>query len=277
MNNSTQPLVSICIPCYNAGEYIQETLKSVFSQTYQNIKVIVCDDRSTDNSVEKIKEFHDPRLKLVINPKNLGQFANYNNALSHAVGKYVKLLCADDIIAPECIAKQVHAFEMHSDDNVVLVTSNKKNIIDAQGKRIFSMQCFAGKGLFEGKKIIKKAVHRGNIIGEPGATLMQVEALRKIPVMFHEDLDLWLKILVYGNLFVMDDVVFNFRIPSTSWTSTHSWYKSWIYISNFLDKWQKNPDFELTKFDIVIGKTIALFKTVARVLFVRWVLRKNRE
>jgi glycosyltransferase involved in cell wall biosynthesis len=276
-NLALQPLVSICIPCYNAGAFIQETLKSVFSQTYRNIKVVVCDDCSTDNSVEKVKEMNDSRLELVVNPRNLGQIANYNNALSHAVGKYTKLLCDDDILEPECIEKQVRAFEMQAGKNVVLVTANRKNIINEKGERVLSMKIFPGEGFFNGKKMIKKIAHRGNIIGEPGAPLMLTDALQKVPVVY-EDMDMWIRILVHGNLFVMDDTVFNFRISLNSLTSTsaHRWWSGMKYYNSILDRCGACPDSGLTKYDIAIGKAIAFLRGLARSFFVGMVLRKNR-
>ena len=72
MNNSenSRPLVSIITPCYNAGKFITETIESVLSQTYQNWEMLICDDCSTDNSVEIIQAYadKDSRIKLFKTP-----------------------------------------------------------------------------------------------------------------------------------------------------------------------------------------------------------------
>lgn len=100
------PLVSVLIPCYNAEKYIGETLESVFQQTWQNIEVIVVDDGSKDNSVEAIRGFRDPRLKLIQQTNN-GQTAALNVCLVHAKGDLVQYLDADDLIAQDKIELQV--------------------------------------------------------------------------------------------------------------------------------------------------------------------------
>lgn len=100
------PLVSVLIPCYNAGRYIGETLESVFQQTWQNIEVIVVDDGSKDNSADVIRSFRRPSLKLV-EQANRGQTAALNACLDHARGDLVQYLDADDLIAPDKIALQI--------------------------------------------------------------------------------------------------------------------------------------------------------------------------
>jgi glycosyltransferase involved in cell wall biosynthesis len=99
-------LVSIIIPAYNASLFIKETLKSILSQTYSNIEVIVVDDGSTDNTSEVIKSF-EPKVQYVYQ-KNSGSCAvPRNNGLSHASGEYVTFFDADDLMRKDKIEKQV--------------------------------------------------------------------------------------------------------------------------------------------------------------------------
>ena len=133
MNSRTNiPLVSVIIPCYNTYEYIQETLDSVFSQTYQNIEVIAIDDGSTDSTLQKLYENQEihPQLK-VITQKNTYYIIARNNAVKYAKGKYLIFLDSDDKIAPVYIEKCCEVAE--KDKNIVAVYS-RADFFDAQSK-----------------------------------------------------------------------------------------------------------------------------------------------
>ncbi len=67
-----EPLVTVFIPEYNCEDYINECLDSILNQTYRNIEVLLVDDDSTDRSVEKIKAYSDPRIRLIRNERNMG-------------------------------------------------------------------------------------------------------------------------------------------------------------------------------------------------------------
>jgi glycosyltransferase involved in cell wall biosynthesis len=100
------PKVSVLIPCYNAEKYIGETLESVFRQTWPELEVIVVDDGSTDGSAGVIRSFARRNLRL-IQQSNGGQTAALNVCCAHATGEFVQYLDADDLIAPDKIARQM--------------------------------------------------------------------------------------------------------------------------------------------------------------------------
>jgi glycosyltransferase involved in cell wall biosynthesis len=98
--NSSKPLVSVLMTSYNREDYIAEAIESVLNSTYQNFKLIIVDDCSTDNTVSIARDFlsKDTRIKLYVNEKNLQQFPNRNKAASYATGKYIKYVDSDDKI-----------------------------------------------------------------------------------------------------------------------------------------------------------------------------------
>src|SRR5579862_6606561 len=100
------PKVSVLIPCYNAEKWVGETLESVFRQTWPEIEVIVVDDGSTDRSVDVVRSFARPNLRL-IQQANRGSTAARNVCCKHAVGDYIHYLDADDLIEPDKIALQM--------------------------------------------------------------------------------------------------------------------------------------------------------------------------
>lgn len=233
------PLVSICIPAYNAGEFIDETLRSVLAQTYDNLEIIICDDGSTDDTLSRVRQFEDPRITIHSNEHNLGSSGNYNKALSLARGKYIKLLCADDLLVPDCIEKQVRAFEEHVDADVALVTAGKW-IINRRGRRLFKVS-FPGYGAIDGRDAVVRCVRRGrNLIGEPGLPLMRADILRRTDGVIADkyytyvnDFDLWCKILRYGNLLVIDEPLFLFRVVGGSTTGGTGWRQARIMADYF--------------------------------------------
>jgi glycosyltransferase involved in cell wall biosynthesis len=99
-------LVSILIPCYNAEQWIAQTLESALAQTWNNKEIIVVDDGSKDNSFAVAKQFESSSLK-VIRQENSGASAARNRALHEAQGDFIQYLDADDLLAPNKIELQL--------------------------------------------------------------------------------------------------------------------------------------------------------------------------
>lgn len=263
-------LVSICIPCYNAGETIKETIQSLINQTYSDFEVIISDNHSTDNTIEIIKSFHDDRIKIFENESNLGVIQNYHLALSRATGKYVKLLCADDIITPDCIEKQVNVFLSHPNNNIVMVAA-EKHVINKDNKILFRKP-FPGKaGLYDGKKAIKKSfLHGTSIFGEPGCVMFDRECSKKTSEFIIDpsltyiiEFDFYCQLLQYGNLFVIKEPLFSFRVINTSGTAGFRWSQARIF-NSLIDKYHKEGVINYSWFTRTYCKTMAWIMCIAR-------------
>ncbi len=107
-----EPLVSICIPNYNYGKYLNACVQSALGQTYENKEVILVDDSSTDNSLE-IAERYRSDIHIFRNPTNLGQPQSTNKAVQCSSGKYLVILHSDDLLLPHFIEKMVQLLEAH--------------------------------------------------------------------------------------------------------------------------------------------------------------------
>ena len=103
-----KPLVSILIPAYNAAEYIAATLESAVAQTWPHREIIVVNDGSRDRTLEIARSF-EPRGVTVVTQSNQGAAAARNAALKASRGDYIQWLDADDLLAPEKIARQIAA------------------------------------------------------------------------------------------------------------------------------------------------------------------------
>lgn len=116
---SNNPLVSVCIPVYNAVKYIEQTLNCFLNQTYSNIEIIVSDDCSTDGTLEKLEKFKDhEKITILKNSKNTGIGPNWNNAYNKAKGKYIVIANADDIHFSNFIEKAVNNILLNDVDFV---------------------------------------------------------------------------------------------------------------------------------------------------------------
>lgn len=107
-------LVSIVMPSYNTAKYISDSIKSIQAQTYENWELIIVDDCSTDNSVDVIRSFNEPRIKLLQNEINSGAAVSRNNALKIAKGRWIAFLDSDDIWVPEKLEKQIKFMVEHN-------------------------------------------------------------------------------------------------------------------------------------------------------------------
>lgn len=124
-------IVSIIIPCFNAGIYISEAINSCLIQASGNIEIIVVDDGSTDQSRVIIESFGD-RI-VTIFQRNMGGCAARNRGLQAARGKYIKFLDADDYLEKDIIEKQLDHFRETGKELPVAVYGDFKTV-DAKGR-----------------------------------------------------------------------------------------------------------------------------------------------
>lgn len=138
--------VSIIIPMYNAGRYIEECVLSCVKQSYERIEIIVVDDGSTDNSVDVVENLLKRHKNIqLIKQVNMGGSSARNTGIDHASGEYIYFLDADDIIFPNTISILVRAIEENESD----IAIGAFQMIDKGGKNIGIKAAFVeDKALF---------------------------------------------------------------------------------------------------------------------------------
>ena len=106
-------LVSIIMPSYNCGKFVENAIRSVQAQTYQNWEIIFMDDCSKDDTIRKVSALRekDGRIHLYQNITNLGAAVSRNNALREAKGKWIAFLDSDDLWEPTKLEKQIKFME----------------------------------------------------------------------------------------------------------------------------------------------------------------------
>lgn len=129
------PHITVAIPVFNRAHLVGETIESVLNQTFQDYDLLVVDDASSDNTVGVIKNYvnHDPRIKLIVNEKNLGLTRNWNRCLELAQGPLVQILLSDDLIDSDYLDKVSKVFDQYPTVGIVAASCR---YIDAESNVI---------------------------------------------------------------------------------------------------------------------------------------------
>ena len=194
MNNS--PLVSIVIPTYNHAPMLQRALATVVEQTYQNWNAIVVNNFSTDNTLEVVAAFNDPRIQCV-NFRNNGVIgASRNEGIALATGNYVAFLDSDDTWFPTKLEKCVEILESGSD-----LVCHAEYWIDESGK-----SRLVAYGPSEAATH-HNLIYKGNRIST-SATVVRTALLKEVhgfdvspELISTEDYDLWIRLAAKSDKF----------------------------------------------------------------------------
>lgn len=206
---------TIAIPVYNRKNKTLNhiALESALAQKAEGLEILVVDDCSTDGTWEALQKYSDPRLKLIRNEKNVGLFGNFNRCLTLAQGKYFRLLCSDDQLAPGCLEKEIALMEVH--ENVVLLSTRGRRI-DEQGEFIGWQADHFMPGIYKGRKAILNYLwfqshYAINPLNYPSGVLFRREAALKagrfdVSMRMSGDVDFFLRVLEHGDLEVTEKV-----------------------------------------------------------------------
>lgn len=105
---------AILLPVYNGRPYLERCVESVLRQSHTDFELWIGDDGSTDGSREYAQSIKDPRIR-VLTSSRLRLFRNLNSLLAHTQAPYVRVLCQDDLLEPECLARELRFLENHPD------------------------------------------------------------------------------------------------------------------------------------------------------------------
>lgn len=222
MFDSPSPIVSICLPTFNGAATVSETIQSILRQSFQQWELVISDDESTDNTLTKIKEFDDPRIRIISRRQRTTPADNWNHCIEHAQGKYIKVMGQDDLLLSDCLKSEVEIMDQASNGDFSFCFS-KRNIISPSGQTIIR-----DRGLQNKIKVVKlpsilaKLVRSGtNIFGEPVAGMIRATALKKVGGFngsYIIDLDMWIRLLQIGPAIHTQKTLVSFRVGKSSWS-----------------------------------------------------------
>lgn len=220
------PSVSVCVPVFNGETFLHMCLRSILSQSYTDIEVIIIDDGSSDNSIKIIKEYaeNDNRVHFFLNTQNLGLVKNWNRCIELSKGRWIKFVFQDDIIEPDCIESLFIAGE---ESGCPLVTCDRHFIFDdVSPETIAEYQTFPtismvkeGGGWISPESVFQ-AVRRfgyGNFVGEPTSTLLHRTTFESLGGFRSDliqlcDLEFWLRVGVHFGIMYVPKVLAQFRV-----------------------------------------------------------------
>jgi glycosyltransferase involved in cell wall biosynthesis len=270
------PAVSVCIPAYKGAAFIASAIDSVLKQTFSDFELLVIDDHSPDDTAAIVAGYTDSRIRFSRNPRNLGPEGNWNRCLELARGRYVKLLPQDDLLAPECLARQVDTLAADTEQRLALVFC-ARTIINSTDKVLMRRGYPGPGGVIQSPALIRKCIRRGtNLIGEPGAVLFRKSTASKAgrfngSIGFVLDLDYWFRLLRYGLAYYIPEPLAAFRVARGSW-SVAIGAKQNVAFRNFIAKVAGDSSHDLTQVDIVVGNVMARANSRLRGLMYRLVV-----
>jgi glycosyltransferase involved in cell wall biosynthesis len=270
------PKVSIAIPVYNGAPHLGAAIASVLNQSCADFELIICDDHSTDASPQIAASFTDSRIRHLRNERNLGFGGNWNRCLAEARGGYIKLMPQDDLLDPECLARQSAVLDRDTEARIALVFC-ARSIIGPTGRPLMTRR-FAGPARMTGDEAARRTARSGtNPIGEPGAVLFRRSAARAAGAFngarpFVIDIDYWLRLLKHGDAAYIQEALASFRVSPGSQSVKMARRQSEEFMA-FLDDINRTGLYRLSRADMRIGKLAAAANAVGRSLFYRLVLR----
>ena len=204
-------LISVVMAAYNAQKTIGQAIRSVLSQTYQNLELIVIDDCSTDQTVQVIRSFSDSRLRLICNEKNCGVSRTRYRGAEAAKGTWIAILDSDDAWESQKLEKQA---KLQARTHAELLFTGSA-FMDQDGRRMEYT-------LHVPEEIHYRKLLKQNLVSN-SSVLVRTDLYRTYYAMgdgMHEDFAIWLGITKSGRTaYGVDEPLLIYRLSDTSKSS----------------------------------------------------------
>ena len=267
----TQPWISVCIPVYNGARTVRATIQSVLDQGFEDFEICIVENASSDDTFQVIQSFRDERIRIVSNNKTVPAWENWSIATSMAQGKWIKLVCADDLLDPNALDILNNYSKSYPEARVICGT---RNVVDENGAQILGARRTVETEQFIDVLKFQKMICKvgSNPLGESLCWMWQRELGLQIGSFSDEwqyfiDLDYWLRLSTKADVLLVPVSLGSFRISRFSWTSQLNWATIGESFSFIL----KHPLMRTASFARrLCGLVMALFRGIIRIVFLRW-------
>ena len=197
-------LITVLMSVYNGEKYLNESIRSVLTQSYSDFEFVIVDDCSNDKTIEIVESFNDPRIKLLRNESNLGLSASLNRGIKSSSGKYIARHDDDDISHINRLQNQLNFMEIS--DNVDAVFCRYK-LFDRLGNIYNSESSFYN----DESAIVEALQNKTNPLAH-GSAMIRSDSLINLggynnKFIFGQDYELWSRMIDNGHVIQMIDYV----------------------------------------------------------------------
>lgn len=211
-------VVSIVMPTYNCGKFIEESVQTVLAQTYPHWELLIVDDASTDNTKEVLQPYlEDKRIRYECLEQNSGAAVARSRALELATGDFVAFLDSDDLWHPEKLEKQL-AFmrQMNEAGKPCYFTATAYTQIDDDGNSLHKALCPPKRVGYWKMLFLSDPVGNSTVLYDR----THFGDLRVPPIKKRNDFALWLMALRGGEIcYGIDERLMKYRVRSNSLSS----------------------------------------------------------
>jgi glycosyltransferase involved in cell wall biosynthesis len=211
------PLVTFFIPVRNGAPYIEECIRSVLSQTFKNWRLLILDNRSTDNTYALCEKYlSDPRIEYRTNKTDIGMVGNFNQCLALCDTKYYAILSHDDMYADERAVEE--SFSLLEDDPELCAVYSHLYWVDSKSAKIAGRK-FKMTGKVPSDTIAKASIKAcRNLFGVP--LLVRAAAVREnkyeSSISLTGDVDFSIAIGQGGHHYVIDRPCYSIRFHAAN-------------------------------------------------------------
>jgi glycosyltransferase involved in cell wall biosynthesis len=205
------PAISIVMPVYNGRQYLRLAIDSVLAQEFQNYELIIWNDCSTDESLEIINGYDDPKVKAFSSHQNGGLFKTINLGIQASSGPLIRLWCQDDVMKPNCLATEV---DFHSRFPEVGLEFSMYDVIDESGAVIIPAKPSEHPPVLSRELANQLMFYHGSIPGNISNVVLKRTVLEAVG-LFREDLviagdfEMWVRIAGHYSLgFISEPLIF---------------------------------------------------------------------
>jgi len=237
------PLVSVIIPCYNQGQYIDEAVNSVLAQSYKNLEIIIVNDGSSDLETNQILNSYSKPKTIITHTINQGLPSARNYGISISNGKYILPLDADDKIGDLYIEKAVDLLE--NNDNLGIVYCQAEFFGNQTGR--WELNEYRFPDILLGNVIFCSGLFRKSDWQEIGGYSTKM-------IYGWEDYDFWLSIIEMGReVYRIPDILFFYRRKKESMTESMNEEK---FIYSYTEIFKNHPEIYIQNISIIFTEII---------------------